>query len=294
MKTGIVDVGGGLRGIYAAGVLDYCMDRDIRFDLGIGVSAGSANLTSYAAGQRGRNYRFYTEYAFRKQYMSLRNFILKKSYVDMDYVYGTLCNTGGEYPVNYPALRDNPMEFLIVATDAQTGQTKYFDKTDIRQDDYRILMASSSIPFVCEPYFVHETPYYDGALGDPVPVEKAFQLGCDRVVVLLTKPEHVRRSPATDEKLASLIRRKYPAAAERLCERAQRYNEEVALAQEYAKQGKVLIIAPDDTCGVDTLKKDKAALERLYEKGYQDARKIEAFVRERKVLRGDVVSVGIT
>ena len=56
MKTGIVDVGGGLRGIYAAGVLDYCMDKGIRFDLGIGVSAGSANLSSYAAGQRGRNY----------------------------------------------------------------------------------------------------------------------------------------------------------------------------------------------------------------------------------------------
>lgn len=47
MKTGVVDVGGGLRGIYAAGVLDYCMDHGIRFDLGIGVSTGSANLASY-------------------------------------------------------------------------------------------------------------------------------------------------------------------------------------------------------------------------------------------------------
>ena len=56
MKLGIVDVGGGLRGIYAAGVLDHCMDQGIRFDLGIGVSAGSGNLAAYAAGQRGRNY----------------------------------------------------------------------------------------------------------------------------------------------------------------------------------------------------------------------------------------------
>ncbi len=60
MKIGVVDVGGGLRGIYAVGVLDYCMDQGIRFDMGIGVSAGSANLISYAAGQRGRNYQFYT------------------------------------------------------------------------------------------------------------------------------------------------------------------------------------------------------------------------------------------
>ena len=51
MKIGVIDVGGGYRGIYAAGVLDYCMDQKIAFDLGIGISAGSANLASYAAGQ---------------------------------------------------------------------------------------------------------------------------------------------------------------------------------------------------------------------------------------------------
>ncbi len=274
MKIGVVDVGGGLRGIYAAGVLDYCLDQGIRFDLGIGVSAGSANLASYAAGQRGRNYRFYTEYAFRKQYMSLGNLITKKSYVDMDYVYGTLCNHDGENPIDYPALRDNPMEFFVVATDARTGQPKYFDKSDIQQDDYDIFKASSAIPFVCKPYVVKESSYYDGALSDPVPIEKAFQLGCDRVVVILTKPESVLRNSKKDQKTASLIRKKHPAAAEKLCQRAQLYNEEVALAKEYAKQGKAVIIAPDDTCGVDTLTKDKDALRRLYEKGYSDGKKI--------------------
>ena len=278
MKIGIVDVGGGLRGIYAAGVLDYCMDQGIRFDVGIGVSAGSANLASYTAGQKGRNYQFYTEYAFRKQYMSLGNFIRKKSYVDMDYVYGTLCGADGENPLDYPALRDNPMEFYVVATDAETGQPKYFDKTDIRQDDYSIMKASSAIPFVCKPYIVQGTPYYDGALGDPVPIEKAFQLGCDRVVVILTKPEKELRTSRKDEKLAVGIRKKYPAASEKLCRRAQRYNESVALAKDYAKQGKAFIVAPDDTCGVDTLKKDKESLHRLYEKGYKDGKKITDYL----------------
>ena len=186
MKIGIVDVGGGLRGIYAAGVLDYCLDQNIHFDLGIGVSAGSANLASYAAGQRRRNYRFYTQYAFRKEYMSVRNLILKGSYVDMEYVYGTLSRTDGEDPVDYAAFRDNLMEFIVVATEARTGRAKYFEKSDIFLDDYRVMMASSAIPFVCRPYEVGGVPYYDGALGDPVPVEKAFQLGCDRVVVILT------------------------------------------------------------------------------------------------------------
>ena len=254
------------------------MDQGIRFDLGIGVSAGSANLSSYLSGQRGRNYQFYTEYAFRKQYMSMGNFIKMKSYVDMDYVYGTLCNHGGENPLDYPALRDNPMEFYVVATDALTGEPKYFDKGDIRQDDYSVMKASSAIPFVCKPYQVQGRLYFDGALGDPVPVEKAFRLGCDRVVVILTKPESVLRNSKKDERLAAGIRKRYPVAAEKLCQRAQRYNESVALAQKYAKQGKVLIISPDDTCGVDTLKKDKESLQRLYKKGYSDGKKIKDYL----------------
>ena len=278
MKTGIVDVGGGLRRIYAAGVLDYCMDQGIAFDLGIGVSAGSANLASYGAGQRGRNYQFYTEYAFRKQYMSLGNFVERKSYVDLDYVYGTLSCADGENPLDYAALRDNPMEFYVVATEAETGQARYFDKSHIHQDDYSIMKASSAIPFVCKPYTVEGTAYYDGALSDPVPVEKAFQLGCDRVVLILTKPEHTLRSPKKDEKLAACIRHAHPAAAKALCQRAQRYNESVALARMRARQGKVLIVAPEDTCGVDTLTKDKQALRRLYEMGYADGKKITDYL----------------
>lgn len=276
MKIGVVDVGGGFRGIYAVGILDYCLDNNITFDLGVGVSAGSANLASYAAGQRGRNHRFYTEYAFRKQYMSMRNFIFKKAYVDMDYVYSTLSNADGEYPLDYPAFRDNPMDFYVVATDAETGRAKYFSKDDVRQDDYSIMKASSAIPFVCRPYEVQGRAYYDGALGDPVPVDKAFEPGCDRVVLILTRPEHKLRDPKQDAKLAARIRRKYPNAAEALCRRAQLYNDSVAKAQEYAKQGKVLIIAPDDTCGINTLSRSKDALQQLYDKGYRDAQKISA------------------
>lgn len=221
MKTGIVDVGGGLRGIYAAGVLDYCMDKGIRFDLGIGVSAGSANLISYAAGQRGRNYRFYTDYSQRREYMGVGDFLKSGSYINMDYMYSELSNAGGEDPLDYPAVRDNPMELIRRGRQsAETGEAHYFSKDDIAQDNYDILKASSSIPFVCRPYPVQGRLYYDGALGDPVPVDKALELGCDRVVVLLTKPAGIPRSPSRDEKYAAGIQRKYPAAAHALRQRA--------------------------------------------------------------------------
>lgn len=277
-KVGIVDVGGGYRGIYAAGVLDYCLDNKIRFDLGVGVSAGSANVASYAAGQARRNYQFYTEYGMRKEYAGIKNFLVKKSFIDLDYVYGTLSNSDGENPMDYPAFSRNPMEVLVVATEAETGKARYFDKHDIAQDDYSVMKASSAIPFVCHPYAVKNSLYFDGALSDPVPIEKAFQMGCDKVVLLLTLPEDTIRTSDKDRRLAAGIRRRYPQAARNLERRAQRYNDGVALARSYAAQGKLLIVAPDDTCGVSTLKRDAGALRQLYEKGYRDGAKIAAFL----------------
>ena len=278
MKTGVIDVGGGLRGIYAAGVFDRCIDENILFDVCIGVSAGSANCCSYLSHQKGRNYSFYAEYPFRKEYMSLANWIHKKSYLDLDYVYGTLSNSNGENPVDYPSLMNHPSEFIVVATDALSGQAKYFTKEDVRQDDYNVFKASSAIPFVCHPYEVYGHPYFDGALGDPVPLKKAFSMGCDRVILILTKPADVIRTNSKDALLASLISGQYPKAAEQLRLRAQHYNGSVIMAKMLQKEGKVLIISPDDTCGVDTLTKDHEALDQLYRKGYRDGAAIVDFM----------------
>lgn len=280
MKVGVIDVGGGFRGIYATGVLDYCQDNGIEFDTALAISAGSANLASFLARQRGRNYTFYTDYAFRKQYASLRNFIFKRSYIDMEYVFGTLSNSDGENPLDYPALRDNPAELFVITTDAETGEPKYFDKSYLSQDHYDPLKASSSIPFVCKPYMIGGKPYYDGALGDPIPVKKAFELGCDRVVLILTKPADMPREVGSDVKIAKRIQKKYPKAAEQLRKRAEHYNAGIDLAKEYASQGKLLIVSPDDTFGIDTLHKDKESLKRLYEKGYADGEGIKEFLSD--------------
>lgn len=274
MKTGIVDVGGGLRGVYAAGVFDYCMEQKIHFDCCIGVSAGSANVASYLAGQKGRNFRFYCDYAFRREYMGFGNLLHKGSYIDMEYVYGELSNSDGEYPLDYDALQRNPAEMLVVTEEAKTGAVRYFDKSYVRQDDYRVFMASSSIPGVNQPYEIDGVPYYDGALADPVPIRKAFDMGCDRVVLILTKPVDVLRTPDKDPVLARMIQHRYPASAERLRSRATLYNASVALAKDYERQGKALIIAPDNTAGVNTLTREKSALWHLYGKGCRDGEKI--------------------
>ena len=277
-KIGIIDVGGGLRGIYAAGVFDWCMDNGVRFDYGIGISAGSANLASYLSGQRGRNYPFYEEYSMRKAYMSAGNMLHGGSFLNLQYIYGTLSNTGGENPLDFAKMNANPMEWYMSATDATTGKPHYFTRGDLRQDDYRVLMASCCIPVACRPIEIDGIPYYDGALGDTIPLKKAFADGCDKVVLVLTKPGGTIRDDSTDRRLARVIRRKYPRAAEQLALRAQHYNAGIVQAEQLAAEGKVLIIAPDDTCGVKTLTRDREALKKLYKKGLHDAQAIRTFI----------------
>ena len=220
-KIGVIDVGGGLRGIYAAGVFDWCLENGVKFDYGIGISAGSANLASYLSGQRGRNYLFYEEYSMRRQYMGAGNMLRSGSFLNLQYIYGTLSNAGCENPLDFEKMSANPMEWYMIATDATTGKPKYFTRGDMHQDDYRVLMASCCIPVACKPIVIDGIPYYDGALGDTIPLKKAFADGCDKVVLILTKPEGTVRADSTDRKLARVIRRRYPKAAEQLALRAQ-------------------------------------------------------------------------
>ena len=277
-KIGIVDVGGGYRGIYAAGVMDRCMQMGLWFDLGIGVSAGSANLASSCARQPQRNLKFYTEYGLRKEYASFGNYLRKRSYIDLQYIYGTLTNSDGAYPIDYDTMMENPMETITVITNAHTGEARYVSKGELVRDRYTAFMASSAIPGVCRPIWYEGVPCYDGALSDPIPVQKAFDLGCDKVVLVLTLPEDTVRTSEKDERLAKRIKKEFPSAAEALAGRAKKYNEGVALARRYAAEGKLLILAPDDTCGVHTLCRDAKAMKELYAKGFADADRIIPFL----------------
>ena len=154
MKTGVIDVGGGLREIYAVGIFDYCMDHQIHFDLEIGISGGSANLASFAAGQRGRNYQFYMEYAFRKQYMSVGNFILKRSFIDIDYVYETLSRSDGENPLDYCALRCGTTQWNSMSLQQMPELVR--QSISINAISVRMITASSR-PLVLFPLFANPT-----------------------------------------------------------------------------------------------------------------------------------------
>lgn len=278
MKIGIVDVGGGLRGSFGAGVLDYCMEQGIRFDFGIGVSAGAANISSYMANQKGRNFVFYTEYFQREQYMGVKNLMHTGSYIGLDYIYSSLSDHEGDYPLDWKTIRNDPRDMMIVATDANTGLPHYFHKYDMRQDSYDPIKASCCVPVINRPYKVDGIPYYDGGLSDPVPYEKAFAAGCDKVVVILTRPEDYRRIPKNDKIIADLLYPHYPNASQAMRNRSVVYNQQVDACEYLQVQGKVCIVAPDSIGNMKTLTKDKDSIEALYYKGYEEAKSILNFV----------------
>ena len=278
--NGIIDVGGGLRGIFGAGVFDRCLEDEILFDVCVGVSAGSANIASYIAGQKGRNYPFYTEYSGRKEYMSFQNMIKNGSYLNLEYIYGDLSREDGENPVDYEAFSSYKGKFFVVASDGITGKVHYFTLDDFKRNDFTPLIASSTLPVFCDACKIGDRYFYDGGLADPVPVEKAFKEGCDKVVVILTRPVDFELPTARDRSGALALMKKFPGAAKLLMQRKALYEEEVKIAKAYAEDGKCLIIAPEAEIadGVGTLTKDKEKLDALYQNGYNEAAKIKEFL----------------
>ena len=268
---GILDVGGGNRGSYGAGVMDHFIEKHIFFDYGIGVSAGSANLISFFAGQRGRNYHFYTEYNLRREAMSFSSFLKNGNYVNVEYIYGTITNRGGENPLDFESFLKSGSQLWIVATDALTGKPVYFDGRRMKQDDYGALKASSNLPCVNKPSPWRGGLYYDGGISDPVPIEQALRAGCDKVVVILTTPRDDIRTDEKDKLLAGMIKKKYPRAAEAFIRSSAVYNAEVERCRQLEKEGKVRIIAPDSIGHMKTLGQSAEDIKKLYAKGYADA-----------------------
>ena len=276
MKTAIIDVGGGMRGCYGAGVVEYLLDNDIHFDIGIGVSAGSSNLVTLKSEQKGRLRRFYEVYPKRKEYMGIREYLRHGSFFNVKYIFEDLSMKGMEDEVDIARCERNPMQFYLVATDAETGKPVYF-----HPDTFVPAMheASCNLPVLNKAVSFDGHEYYDGGVSDPIPWKKAFELGAEKLVVVLTKPETEKRDPKRDEGPAKLLARKYPEAGKALALRAETYNRQIDEITSLRNEGKLIIVSPDDTCGVTTTRHKPEDVRNLYWKGYEDAAAIKDYLK---------------
>jgi len=276
---GIIDVSRNITGVYGAGVLDYAADRHISFDYAIGSSAGAANLTAFLAGKAAMSYLFYYDYASRRDYMNLGNLMQDASLIDVDLLYEEAFNVFPDNPFDLDSAHDAIRGFYILAAHAETGRAHYFDIAG-GHPVLPALKASRNIPIVNEPYIVDDIPFYDGYISDPLPYEKAFADGCDKVILILARPVSYRRDKNRDRILSQLMKKRFPLAASRLSSLSVLYNRQVEDALQLQKNGKLLILAPDSFSPVQVLLKDRHRITDLYHRGYQDAAKIEEFLKD--------------
>lgn len=281
MKTGLVVEGGGMKCAYSAGVLDVFLDEGLTFDYCIGVSAGAANSASFLAGQRERNMRYYTQHVSDPKYISFGNFLRTGSLFGLQYIYGDLSNEGGKDPLDYDAYHNNPTETYLAATDAMTGEARYFNKNEISRNSYQPIMASCALPVGCRPVSYEGHVYYDGGISDSIPAAHALAHGCDRLVILFSKPQGYRMKPQGGRGVYTIaLKRKYPKIVAALNRRHEMYNKEMELVDTLVAQKKAKTFSPSAGIKIGTYTKDPAVMQQLYQNGLEDGRKRANEIKE--------------
>lgn len=269
MKRGLVLEGGGMRGLYTAGVLEYFMDEGIEFDYCIGVSAGACHASSYLSKQRGRSFRINTAYLEDGRYVGVKNLLRTGSMFGMDFIFDEIPNRLD--PFDYDTFLKNPCEFVAGVTDVQTGKPAYFG-IEAMNHDSTVLRASSAIPVFSPIVEFRGRKFLDGGTSDPIPFEKALRDGCGPLVIVLTQHRGYEKSP---EKFRAVYKRlygQYPEMVATLDRRHEVYNESRRRVFQLEREGKAIVIAPARPVGISRFEKDLGKLRALYESGYADAK----------------------
>lgn len=270
MKTGLVLEGGGMRGLYTVGVLDVLMDNDLYFDYIIGVSAGAGNAASYVSRQRGRGYRVDTQYVGDKRYIGIDPILHKHSVFGLDFIYDTIPQELD--PFDYDAFHAATGEFVTVVTDAETGEAVYFGKEKLVGKDFTVLKASAALPMFTPPVEFEGKKYFDGGAADSIPVERALQDGCDRLVIVLTRPRGFVKAPERIRAAYKRVLKEYPNVVKTMDNRHNVYNASLRRCYELQEEGKAVVLAPEYALPVDKFGTDTEKLERCYNEGMRDCK----------------------
>lgn len=270
-QTGLVLEGGGMRGIFTVGVLDYFMDHHIWFPYTIGVSAGASNGISYASRQRGRSRFSNIDLLEKYNYIGLRHFLKGKGYINMEFLFRIYPDK--YFPFDFETYRKSTDRFVMVTSNCLTGKAEYYEE---KQDVERMLdicQASCSIPVLCPMTYVDGIPMVDGGVCDAIPIQRSIDDGNLQNVVVLTRNKGYRKKDK-DFKLPGFIYRQYPAIREQLRLRYRKYNEVLDYIDELEEQGKVVVIRPERPMEVGRTSDDRQKLIDLYEEGYVLAGKV--------------------
>ena len=270
-KLGLVLEGGGMRGVFTCGALDFMMDHHITFPYVIGVSAGACNGLSYISQQRGRAKYSNIDLMEKYDYIGLKHLVHQRSILDQKLLYELFPNE--ILPYDFVAYAKNPCRFEMVTTNCVTGHACYLSEKTDRERLMRIAKASSSLPYVCPMVHVDGVPMLDGGLVDSIPILRAVSQGYEKNVVILTRNRGYRKTEK-DIKIPRFIYSRYPRLRVVLSNRCRVYNEQLEMIEKMEDDGRIISIRPQKKVVVNCIDKDIKNLKALYQEGYECARRV--------------------
>lgn len=277
--------GGGMSGVFTAGVIDVLMKNNIEFDGAIGVSAGAIFGTNIKSGQIGRVIRFNKKYCQDPRYVSMRSFITTGDIFGADFCYRQL--TYELDPFDYKAFEANPMEFYSVSTNLETGKAVYHKCHKGLIEDMIWCRASASIPILSRRVEIYGKSYLDGGIADSIPIKFFERKGYNRNIVILTKPYKYKMKPADYMFWARIRYRKYPNFIKAISKRHVIYNKTMAYIEAKEKSGEIIVVRPSRATVARMIEKNPNNLQITYEDGIRQCEKlidkIRAYVNQTKL-----------
>ena len=267
MKKGLVLEGGAMRGLWTAGVTDVMMEHDIWPDGLIGVSAGAAFGCNYKSRQIGRAIRYNTRFARDKRYSGVWSLVSSGDYFNAKFGYHVVPY---EYDLfDTKTFEQNPMQFMVVCTDVETGEAVYHDMNHVSFDELEWLRASASMPLASKVVEVQGRKLLDGGVSDSIPLSFFESIGYDRNVVILTQPLGYQKQPSKLMPLMRLSLREHPQFVKAMSERYIMYNRQLEFVTQAEKEGRCLVIRPDEKIPIGHISHDPEQMRRVYEIGRQ-------------------------
>ena len=260
--------GGGMRGLYTAGVLDTLIDEKIHIDGMVTVSAGALFGINFASRQKGRTLRYNQTYIKDKRYISMNSYLKTGDIVNKDFAYYTIPLSLD--PFDEEAFKTSGIDFYVTVTNMETGEPEYVLITEPFKQ-MEALRASGSMPFVSKPISHNGSLYLDGGVSDSIPYEKAVHLGYDKKIVILTRPLDYRKTKPNTFMIDRWYK-KYPLFKERLKKRYVNYNDTVERITADEESGDAFVIRPSLTLPIKRLERDPDKLQAMYDLGVKDAK----------------------
>ena len=273
-----------MRGLFTCGVIDVFLEENIEFDAAAGISAGAVFGVNYKSRQHGRGLRYNLTFCNDRHYGSVISLLTSGDLYDTDFCYRVIPEELDVFDAE--AFRANPMKFYIGAVDVKTGEMVYRDCSAYTKEDALMMQASASMPIVSKPVEVDGKLLLDGGTVDSIMYEYMENLGYERNVVILTQPRGYQKKLSPLMPAMKRLLKKYPAVADALEKRPERYNRQVAELEAREARGDVFVIRPPENLGISRTEHDPRELQRVYFMGRKEALKrlpaMKEFLNNRK------------